>query len=135
MNDPHSLLNQTRRHFFGRCGLGLGSMALGTLLTEGNGLAAGPAATVDPMAPRPGHFPARARSVIYLFMAGGPSQFELFEPKPKLQEYQGKPIPDSFIKGKRFAFMDTFAKEVPKLLATRRKFARSGQTGTWVSEC
>jgi hypothetical protein len=135
MNDPLSLLNQTRRHFFGQCGLGLGSMALGTLLTEGRALAAGPAAAVDPMAPRPGHYPARAKSVIYLFMAGGPSQFELFEPKPKLQEYQGKPIPDSFIKGKRFAFMDTFAKEVPKLLATRRKFAQHGQTRTWVSEC
>ncbi len=68
-------------------------------------------------------------------MAGGPSQFELFEPKPKLQEYHGKPIPESFVAGKRFAFMNTFSKEPPKLLATKRKFAQHGQTGAWVSEC
>ena len=60
-------------------------------------------------------------------MAGGPSQLELFDHKPKLQALHGKPIPDSFIKGKRFAFMDSFTKETPKLLGTRRKFARHGQ--------
>ena len=54
-------------------------------------------------------------------MAGGPSQLELFDHKPKLDQLHGKPIPDEFIKGKRFAFMDTFTKEVPKLLATRRQ--------------
>src|SRR5262249_51554297 len=67
--------------------------------------------------------------------AGGPSQLELFDYKPKLQELNGKPIPDSFIKGKRFAFMDSFTREVPKLLGTRRKFARHGRCGAYVSEC
>ncbi|MBX6312181.1 MAG: DUF1501 domain-containing protein [Isosphaeraceae bacterium] len=110
-------------------------MALGSLLTEGRARAAGPVPMVNPMAPKPGHFPARAKSVIFLFMAGGPSQLELFDYKPRLQEYHNQPIPESFIQGKRFAFMDTFAKERPKLLATKRKFAQHGQSGAWVSEC
>ena len=75
---------------------------------------AAPIAGANPLAPRPGHFPARAKSVIYLFMAGGPSQLELFDYKPKLQQYHGQPIPESFIKGQRFAFMDTFTKEPPE---------------------
>src|SRR5208282_2745373 len=70
---------------------------------------------------------------IYLFMAGGPSQLELFDYKPQLQKYSGQPIPDSFIQGRRFAFMDLFTKEHPKLLGTVRPFARHGQSGAWVS--
>jgi hypothetical protein len=130
------LLEQTRRHFFGRCGVGLGSMALAALLGEGRSQAAAPAAArlENPLAPRPGHFPARARSVIYLFMAGGPSQLEMFDFKPELQRYHDQPIPDSFIKGRRFAFMDRFTKEHPKLLGTNRKFAQHGASGAWVSE-
>src|SRR5262245_43271559 len=125
-----SLLH-TRRHFFRDCGVGIGAMALGSLLARQ--AQAGPAA--DPFAPKMPHFEPKARSVIFLFMAGGPSQFELFEPKPELQKLHGQPIPESFVKGKRFAFMDTFAKERPKLLGTARKFGRHGKTGTWVSEC
>jgi hypothetical protein len=128
---PHTppLLDVTRRHFFRQCGLGLGTTALASLFNESR------AAPADPLAPKPGHHPARAKSVIFLFMAGGPSQLELFDEKPKLAALHGKPVPDEFIKGKRFAFMDTFAKDVPKLLATRRKFARHGAAGTCVSEC
>ncbi|HEV3163431.1 MAG TPA: DUF1501 domain-containing protein, partial [Isosphaeraceae bacterium] len=136
--DPQSrLLWETRRHFFGRCAMGLGSMALGSLLGEGacEARAADAAPNVNPLAPRTGHFPAKAKSIIYLFMAGGPSQLELFEHKPALQKYHGEPIPESFIKGRRFAFMDTFTKQPPRLLATTRKFAQYGQAGTWVSEC
>jgi hypothetical protein len=128
---PDPMLELTRRHFFGRCGLGIGSMALGSILGEGKASAD----ESNPVAARSGHFPARAKSVIYLFMAGGPSQFELFEPKPKLQEYHGRPIPESFLAGKRFAFMSTFSKEPPKLLATKRAFAQHGRSGAWVSEC
>ena len=134
--DPRpDLLRRTRRHFFADCGLGLGAMALASLAGEGAAGAGDLATAADPMAPRPGHFPPRARSVIYLFMAGGPSQFELFDPKPALQDHHGRPMPESFLKGKRFAFMDTFAKEPPKLLGTRRKFARHGQSGASISEC
>src|SRR5437773_2130009 len=115
----NSLLLQTRRHFFKDCSIGLGSMALGSLLSTDN-LFAGQPSQADPagsrQARRKPHFPAKAKSVIYLFMAGGPSQLELFDYKPKLQKLNGQPIPESFIKNKRFAFMDLFTKEVPKLL-------------------
>jgi hypothetical protein len=128
--DP--LLIQTRRHFFRDCAVGIGAMALGSLLNEGRADATG---IVNPLAPKQPHYAPRAKSVIFLFMAGGPSQLELFEYKPKLQELSGKPIPESFIKGKRFAFMDTFTREHPKCLGTVRKFARQGRCGAYVSEC
>jgi hypothetical protein len=117
--DP--LLHQTRRHFFQQCGLGVGAMALASLCNDARGAAAPLDLTEGPLALRKPHFKAKAKSVIFLFMAGGPSQLELFDHKPKLDALHGQPIPDEFIKGKRFAFMDTFAKEVPKLLATRRR--------------
>jgi len=135
MDNP--LLLQTRRHFFKGCSIGLGAMALGSLL-DNNSLS-GSEKQADsyggPQAPRKPHFPAKAKSVVYLFMAGGPSQLELFDYKPKLQELNGQPIPESFIKNKRFAFMDLFTKEVPKLLGTKRRFAKHGQCGAYVSEC
>jgi hypothetical protein len=131
---PEDLLLQfeTRRHFFGRCGLGLGKVALLSLLSEGSIFAE--SAATNPMQAKPGHFPAKARNVIYLFMAGGPSQLELFDFKPALQKYNSEPVPDSVIAGKRFAFMDTFAKDKPKLLGTRRTFRRYGKAGAWVSD-
>src|SRR3954453_10797738 len=116
---------QTRRHFFERCGVGLGAMALASLFDR-EGVAAGASSRdVNPLAARPGHGPARAKSVIFLFMAGGPSQLELFDFKPELQRYTDRPIPDSFIKGRRFAFMDIFTKEHPKLPGTTRRFAQN----------
>src|SRR3954469_13578755 len=133
MDPLNPLLLQTRRHFFRDCAVGLGSIALTSLLGERCSASLAPVA--NPLAPRQAHYPARAKSVIYLFMAGGPSQLELFDHKPKLQELNGKPIPESFIKGRRFAFMETFTKEPPKLLGTTRKFARHGESGGWVSEC
>ena len=133
MGERERLLLQTRRHFFGQCGVSLGSMAL--LALEKDRLRAAPSPVVNPLAARPPHFAAKAKSVIYLFMAGGPSQLELFDYKPKLMELDAQPVPESFIKGKRFAFMDTFAKEHPKCLGGRRKFARHGNAGTYVSEC
>jgi hypothetical protein len=137
-HQPHDprLLSRTRRHFFRECGVGLGSIALASLLDVDRARGGTPSLDLraNPMAPRAGHMPARAKSVIYLFMAGGPSQLELFDYKPELQRQSGKPIPDSFIEGRRFAFMDSFTKDRPKLLGTSRKFAQHGQTGTWVSE-
>ena len=124
------LLAQTRRHFFRDCSIGLGAMALAALTDQAHA-----ATATNPLAPKKPHFEPKAKAVIFLFMAGGPSQFELFEPKESLQKYHGQPIPDSFLEGKRFAFMDTFTKEKPKLLGTKRTFARHGQSGAWVSEC
>jgi hypothetical protein len=130
--DP--LQARTRRHFFGRCAMGLGSIALASLLDDRRALAAEPFQMVNPQAPKPGHFPARAKNIIYLFMAGGPSQLELFDYKPKLIELNGKSIPDSYLEGKRFAFMDSSFKDRSKLLGTRRKFQQHGRNGAWVSE-
>jgi hypothetical protein len=122
-NEERQLQMETRRHFFGRCGLGVGRLALASLLAERSF-----AAVKKP------HFTPKVKSVIYLFMAGGPSQFELFDYKPALQKYDGKPAPQSLLEGKRFAFMDSFSKEPPKLLATRREFQRHGKSGLYVSD-
>src|SRR5437899_8428010 len=123
---------ETRRQFFSRCGVGVGRIALASLLSDT--LLGADTKPLNPTAPKPPHFPAKVKSVIYLFMAGGPSQFELFDYKPKLQEYNGKAAPESLLKGKRFAFMDTFAKEPPKLLGTRREFKRHGKSGLYFSD-
>lgn len=133
--NPHAqrwLQETTRRHFFGRFGLGLGSIALGSLLAERKSTSAPTPALPNPLAPKLSHFGGTAKNVIYLFMAGGPSQLELFDFKPKLIELNGQPIPDSFIEGKRFAFMGS--SHGTKLLGTRRAFKRHGQSGAWVSE-
>ena len=118
----------TRRHFFRDCSVGVGKIALASLLADGAARAA--PAEINSAA-RPPHFPAKAKSVIYLFMAGGPSQLDLFDYKPQLNQLDGQPIPRSVIEGKRFAFMDSsfMLKDPPKLLGTTRKFARRGQCG------
>src|SRR2546422_7654285 len=103
------LLAITRRHFFERCSVGLGSLALVSLLAE-EGFCSGPGEGqaslfpgAEPFRPRGGHFPGRAKSVIYLFMAGGPSQLELFDDKPMLRQLDGKTVPASYVENKRFA--------------------------------
>lgn len=116
-------------------------MALAALLERDRLHAAAPAPIVnplhapqrrtDPLAVLPTHFTPRAKNVIFLFMAGGPSQLELFDPKPKLTELHGQVIPESYVANKRFAFI----KRDAKLLGTNRKFARYGASGGEVSEC
>src|SRR6185436_732000 len=128
--DSNNLQGTTRRHFFGKCALGLGSIALSSLLNDQLPAADAPK-LVNPFAPKAPHFKARAKNIIYLFMAGGPSQLELFDYKPKLVELNGQPIPQSFIEGKRFAFMGS--RHGTKLLGTRREFKQHGQSGAWVS--
>src|SRR4051812_35916006 len=94
----------SRRDILTGAASGLGAFALGSLLAA-DGLAAAPAD-----GPRPGHFPARARSAIFVFLAGGPSQVDLFDPKPLLREYEGRPLPESMTRGKQFAFISPRAK-------------------------
>ena len=133
MTDGTDILpSLTRRHFFSRCAMGLGGIALASLLSERKLFGATPEPVANPMAPRPPHFKPRAKNVIYLFMAGGPSQLELFDYKPRLIELNGQPIPQSFIEGKRFAFMGS--SHGTKLLGTRRQFRQHGRCGAWVSE-
>ena len=132
MKSDRALEELTRRHFFGGCAMGVGSMALASLLAKEGQASPSALATRNPLEPRGTHFPARAKNVIFLFMAGGPSQLELFEHKPKLTEYDGKPIPESFVAGKRFAFMNSSHRF--DLLGSKRTFRQHGQCGAWVSD-
>ncbi|MBM3753341.1 MAG: DUF1501 domain-containing protein [Acidobacteria bacterium] len=124
MNLEDKLLRRrTRRHFFEDCGFGVGKAALASL-------AAGNAFSQT----RGKHHASKIDSVIFIFQAGGPSHLELFDYKPELVKWDGKVTPESFLNGKRFAFMDTFVKEPPKLLGTRRTFKQSGGNGMWFSD-
>jgi len=116
----------TRRQFLGGCGVGFGAAALAALL-DGNALAAPEA--VNPLAAKPSHFPPRAKHVIYLHMAGSPSQLDLFDYKPKLVELNGQKCPDELLKNERFAFI----KGVPTMLGTPHKFAKHGASGAELS--
>ena len=117
----------TRRWFFQQCGVGLGAIALGALFRE-NGWAA--SAALNPLAPRQPHFTAKAKRVIYLFMAGAPSHLELFDYKPALEKWNGKPPPEDLVKGYRAAFISPNA----ALLGPKFKFAKHGQSGAELSE-
>src|SRR5689334_11826910 len=122
-NRPDAPHNAARRWFLRDCGLGLGTIALGHLLAS-NSLAASPAVRLsDPLAPKPPHFPAKAKRIIYLFMAGGPSQLELFDDKPALVKHANSPPPAELLKNYRTAFIDPSA----KLLAPKFKFSKYGQ--------
>ena len=112
-----------RRQFLNTCGVGLGSAALAHLLANDS------QAATNPMAPRQPHFPAKAKNVIYLFMAGGPSQLELFSDKPELRKYSGQTPPETFTKGRRFAFLKPDA----KLLGAKEQFGKYGQCGMELS--
>jgi uncharacterized protein (DUF1501 family) len=129
MNLSAPCVGLARRQFLADCGVGLGKMALGSLLVGGaTPLHAAEAA--GPLAPRPPHFAPRAKAVIHLFMAGAPSQLDLFDFKPKLAEYEGKPIPPSVIGGQRYAFIRPDA----AVLGPRFKFSRHGECGAELSE-
>ena len=113
----------TRRSFLGRFGAGVGAAALG-LMMERDGHAA-----VSGMPGLP-HFAPKAKRVIYLHMAGSPPQQDLFDYKPLLDEWNGKPCPDEMMEKERFAFI----KGHPKILASPHKFAQYGESGAWISE-
>jgi uncharacterized protein DUF1501 len=125
---------QTRRHFFGQCGVGVGAIALNLLLQQDGITAPAPPKVkydpANPLAPRPGHFAPKVKNVIFLFMAGAPSQLELFDDKPKLRELHGQPPPKSLLEGKRFAFL----KGNETLMGSKRKFERVGECGLTLSE-
>ncbi len=112
----------SRRQFLSGVGAGLGSLALGPLL-RGEGQ---PQFGANP---KPHHTP-KAKNVIFLFMGGGPSQLDLFDPKPKLKELDGEPVPPSLTEGKRFAFIDNDA----RLMGSPRKFKKYGESGMDFSE-
>jgi hypothetical protein len=120
----------TRRWFFQQCGVGLGAIALGHLLGQkGYAVPAGPAAH-NPLAPRQPHYPAKAKRVIFLFMAGAPSHLELFDYKPQLAKFDGTLPPPDLVKGYRAAFINPSS----KLLGPKFKFAKHGHCGAELSE-
>ncbi len=124
-HDPKSI---TRRWFFQQCGVGLGAIALGSLMRE-NGLAS-PATPANPLAPKQPHFPGKAKRVIFLFMAGAPSHLELFDYKPELAKWSGKLPPSDLLKDYRAAFINPNS----TLLGPKFKFAKHGQSGAELSE-
>ena len=123
----HVKVTKNRREFLTDAFCGFGSLAFGAMLSSQNARAA----YKNPLAPRPPQNPehAPAKSVIFLFMAGGPSQMETFDPKPLLNRLNGEPMPDSFGKVKR-----QFINGEPKLLGSKRQFAQHGKSGLWVSD-
>lgn len=122
-------VHSTRREFFANAGFSIGGLGLASLLGDRQASASGDRST-NPLAPVDPHHTPRAKNVIYLFMAGGPSHLELFDYKPKLQELNGQVIPASYVEGKRFAFI----KQDAKLLGTVRKFRKYGDSGIEMSE-
>src|SRR5437764_1780572 len=117
-----------RRWFLKECGVGLGAAALSELRGPKSALAdQSPAGPLTPKAP---HFPAKAKRVIYLFMAGAPSHLELFDNKPELAKWDGELPPAELLKGYRTAFINPNA----TLLGPKYKFARHGQSGAELSE-
>jgi hypothetical protein len=118
---------QTRRRFFRDCAGGIGTMALAHLMAvEGRGAKV----EVNPLAPQKPHFSHKAKNIIFMFMEGGPSQIDLFDPKPELQKWHGKPLPASITKDLRLAF----TKPDAAVLASPRVFSPHGQCGTMFSD-
>ncbi len=120
----------TRRHFFKQSGFGIGAAALTSLLNTSLFASETAIDTANPLAARPPMFQAKAKSVIFLFMAGAPSQVDLLDYKPTLQKYDGQNVPAELTKGERFAFI----KGTPKLLGSPYEFQRCGESGAEISE-
>jgi hypothetical protein len=117
------LRSVTRRHFFEAASFGIGGAALASLMGD---VVRAQATTATPKL----SFAPKAKRVIYLFMAGAPSQIDLFDPKPTLVDHDGQDIPEEFVKGERFAFI----KGRPKLLGSPFKFQKHGRSGADISE-
>ncbi len=125
------LQHRTRRHFFDDCGVGLGKIALASLLAQSAPARALMSAGTgsSPFAPQPPPSTPAAKRVIYLFMAGAPSQLDLFDHKPRLRKLEGKPLPPSVIRGQRYAFIQPDA----GVLGPRFPFAKHGESGAEIS--
>ena len=127
MTSDDFVRTQSRRRFLQEWAGGIGTIALWRLLAlEGRTAnAAEGLLNANPLQPKPSHFPAKARNVIFLFMAGGPSQVDLFDPKPAMRKWDGQPLPGSMTQGLRFAFV----KPSSRIWASSRVFSRHGQSG------
>ena len=131
--DSRDLVRLTRRDFLATASSGLGTLALASLLRDDRLLAAEAtqADQAGPLSAKPPQLPARAKACIFIFMEGAPSQMDLFDPKPKLNELHGQPLPDSLTRAVRFAFIQ---KESAVLMGSSRRFHSYGQCGMELSE-
>src|SRR5688572_23028332 len=125
--NPHFPGLRSRRDFLMRAGAGFGALALG-FLSQGKGVAASPA-SLNPLAPRPPHLTPKVKSVIWLFMEGGPSHIDLFDPKPELDRLDGQPMPESF--GRPITAMGTAGNT---LMRSKREWKQHGKSGLWISD-
>jgi hypothetical protein len=128
----HQLL-QTRRQFFGRTGLRVGGIALASLMGSFARPARAAGGAMHPGLAGIPHFAPKARSLIYLHMNGGPSQIDLWDYKPQMQEFFDKDLPDSVRMGQRITTMTSGQKRLP-VAPSKFKFEQHGQCGRWVSE-
>jgi hypothetical protein len=130
--DPRleALQLRTRRYFLKGSALGLGAVAMSALTGTQSRADDVPLDPINPLATRSAHFEPKAKRIIYLHMTGSPPHLDLFDYKPDLVKFDGQDCPDAFLKGKRFAFTSG----TPKLLGTRREFARHGESGVWMSD-
>ncbi|MFP6597906.1 MAG: DUF1501 domain-containing protein, partial [Candidatus Hydrogenedentota bacterium] len=119
--------NVTRRHFFKECGIGVGKIALASLLAGKQAFAAD---TINPLAVKAPHFAPKAKRVIYLSMAGAPSQLDLFDHKPMLKKYDGIGVPESVLKDQRYAFINHDS----SMMASPFTFAKYGESGAELSQ-
>ena len=128
----------SRRQFLNQLGTGFGALAMNALWRMDARAAVKPAVELDPLNPfaaRPPHFAPRAKSVIFLFMVGGPSQVDTFDYKPELRKLNGKPVPDSIRKAVNATkFANVFHGCKDELMGSPYKFSQHGQSGLWVSE-
>jgi hypothetical protein len=128
MHPIEQLIQQSRREFLTTSANGIGALALGAMLAEDGLLTKAGAAPApgDPLRLRESHHTAKAKNCIFIFLEGGPSQLDLYDPKPKLNELDGQSLPESMTKNVRFAFI---RKETAKLMGTKRVFSKHGQCG------
>ncbi len=128
---PDEIIKLTRRDFLATSASGIGALALASLFQAEGLLAAEADKAVAPVAPRGPHFTPKAKSCIFIYMEGAPSQMDLFDPKPKLNELNGQKLPDSMLEKVRFAFIQ---KDGARLMGSPRKFTKHGQCGMEMSD-
>ena len=131
MSPFHHLATQTRRDFLATSSSGLGTLALASLLKQDGLLADEAALPADPLATRRPHFAPKAERCIFIFLEGGPSQMDLFDPKPMLNKHDGQPLPDSLVGDQKFAFLQ---KDTATVMGTKRVFKKHGQCGMEISD-
>src|SRR5262245_35007247 len=131
VNPFRQRLLHSRRSFLTSTASGIGLLALASLLRDDGLLAATPAAEAAPLAPKAPHFTPKAKACICIYLEGAPSQIDLFDPKPKLNDLNGQPLPESMTKTVRFAFIQ---KETARLMGCPRVFTKHGQCGMDLSD-